>query len=387
MDIFKNFFKSEKSAGFVLIACTLISLALANSPFSDRYIHFWHSTLDLSFLNIQLNYSIEHWVNDGLMTIFFLLVGLEIERELYIGELSQFKNAILPVLAAVGGMLVPALIHFLFNNGTVTESGFGIPMATDIAFALGILSLAGNKIPASIKIFLTALAIIDDLGAITVIAIFYSSNITLLYLFISLAIFFILFIAGKKKVYSLPIYLLGGVIMWYFMLKSGIHPSIAGVLLAFAMPFKVRGKNPSFKLQNFLHFPVSFLILPIFALANTAIAFPKDLLQTFTSNNSLGIILGLLLGKFLGIFLVSYLAVKKNIAKLPEGSTWQHIVGVSILGGIGFTMSIFIANLAFTDSEIISASKMSILLASLMAALLGLFILKQIKTKNNKILG
>ena len=381
MDIFKNFFKSEKSAGFVLIACTLISLALANSPFSDRYIHFWHSTLDLSFLNIQLNYSIEHWVNDGLMTIFFLLVGLEIERELYIGELSQFKNAILPVLAAVGGMLVPALIHFLFNNGTVTESGFGIPMATDIAFALGILSLAGNKIPASIKIFLTALAIIDDLGAITVIAIFYSSNITLLYLFISLAIFFILFIAGKKKVYSLPIYLLGGVIMWYFMLKSGIHPSIAGVLLAFAMPFKVRGKNPSFKLQNFLHFPVSFLILPIFALANTAIAFPKDLLQTFTSNNSLGIILGLLLGKFLGIFLVSYLAVKKNIAKLPEGSTWQHIVGVSILGGIGFTMSIFIANLAFTDSEIISASKMSILLASLMAALLGLFILKQIKNQ------
>ena len=380
MDLFKNFFKSEKSAGFVLVACTLISLGIANSSFSDGYIHFWHSTLDLSFLNLKLNYSIEHWVNDGLMTIFFLLVGLEIERELYIGELSQFKNAILPVLAAIGGMLVPALIHLLFNAGTITQSGFGIPMATDIAFALGILSLAGNKIPVSLKIFLTALAIIDDLGAITVIAIFYSTNITLLYLFISLAIFLLLFLAGKKKIYSLPLYLTGGIIMWYFMLKSGIHPSIAGVLLAFAMPFhKIDSKNPSFKIQNLLHYPVAFVILPIFALANTAIVFPSNLLSTFTNNNSLGIISGLLLGKFLGIFLICYLAVKIKIAKLPEELTWQHIIGVSLLGGIGFTMSMFIANLAFSNTETIISSKISILLASFMAALLGLFILKQIK--------
>src|SRR5688572_14410536 len=237
MDLFKNFFKSEKSAGFVLVACTLISLGIANSSFSDGYIHFWHSTLDLSFLNLNLNYTIEHWVNDGLMTIFFLLVGLEIERELYIGELSQFKNAILPVLAAIGGMLVPALIHLLFNAGTITQSGFGIPMATDIAFALGILSLAGNKIPVSLKIFLTALAIIDDLGAITVIALFYTKTFSLYFFLGAITIFLILFILGKKRVYILPIYIIGGIVMWYLMLKSGVHATIAGVLLAFAIPF------------------------------------------------------------------------------------------------------------------------------------------------------
>jgi NhaA family Na+:H+ antiporter len=206
LDLFKNFFQSEKAGGFVLIGCTLISLIVANSTIGENYLNFWHSYLEFPIKNLALNYSIEHWVNDGLMTIFFLLVGLEIERELYIGELSSFKNALLPVLAALGGMIFPALIHFFFNNGSETQNGFGIPMATDIAFALGILSLAGNRIPVSLKIFLTALAIIDDLGAITVIAIFYTKGFVLQYFLISIAIFLLLFIAGKRKVYNLSLY-------------------------------------------------------------------------------------------------------------------------------------------------------------------------------------
>jgi NhaA family Na+:H+ antiporter len=375
---FKEFFKSEKAGGFVLIACTIISLILANSGISKTYLDFWHSHIDLSFYKIQLDYSVEHWVNDGLMAIFFLLVGLEIERELYIGELSSFKNAILPVVAAIGGMFFPALIHYLFNAGTDTQSGFGIPMATDIAFALGILSLAGNRVPVALKIFLTALAIIDDLGAITVIALFYTKGFMAYYLLASLAIFILLFIAGKRKVFNIWIYLIGGVLMWYCMLKSGVHATIAGVLLAFAIPFgRDNNQSLSYKLQHFLHYPVAYFILPIFALANTAILFPENILESFTSKNSLGIILGLVAGKFIGIFLTSYLAVKFRLASLSPGINWHHLLGVSFLGGIGFTMSIFIANLAFTDSAIITASKMSILLASLCSALIGLFILKR----------
>src|SRR5688572_18428587 len=235
--MFKQFFESERSGGYVLIACTLISLIIANSAWSIPYIDFFHSYIDLSFAGLELNYSIEHWVNDGMMTIFFLLVGLEIERELYIGELSSFKNALLPIIAAAGGMLFPALIHYLFNSGTATQSGFGIPMATDIAFALGILSLAGKNIPVSLKIFLTALAIIDDLGAITVIALFYTKTFSLYFFLGAITIFLILFILGKKRVYILPIYIIGGIVMWYLMLKSGVHATIAGVLLAFAIPF------------------------------------------------------------------------------------------------------------------------------------------------------
>lgn len=380
IDLFKGFFKSEKAGGFILIGCTLISLLIANTGYGEGYVHFWHANLDLSFFHIELNYSIEHWVNDGLMAIFFLLVGLEIERELYIGELSSLKNAMLPILAAAGGMLFPALIHFSLNAGTNAQAGFGIPMATDIAFALGILSLAGNKIPVALKIFLTALAIIDDLGAITVIALFYTKSFIAWYLFAALGIFLILFIAGKKKVYNLPFYLIGGVIMWYCMLKSGVHATIAGVLLAFAIPFhKEEDKSPSYKLQHFLHYPVAFIILPIFALANTAIVFPADVLGSFTNKNSLGIISGLLVGKFVGIFLISYLAVKLKFASLSPELTWRHILGISLLGGIGFTMSIFIASLAFNDPDIITTSKMSILLASLCAAMLGLFVLRSNK--------
>ncbi|MBC7826099.1 MAG: Na+/H+ antiporter NhaA [Chitinophagaceae bacterium] len=378
LDVFKSFFQSEKAGGFVLIGCTIISLIIANTSFADNYMDFWHSSVDLSFSSIQLNHSVEQWINDGLMAIFFLLVGLEIERELYIGELSLLRNALLPILAAAGGMLFPALIHYVFNHGTATQPGFGIPMATDIAFALGILSLAGNRIPVSLKIFLTALAIIDDLGAIAVIAIFYTKGFSTFYFFLAVFIFLILFIAGKKRLFNLPVYLLAGIIMWYCMLRSGVHATIAGVLLAFAIPFRREDdKNSSYSLQRFLHYPVAFLILPLFALANTAIRFPKDIFSTLLTNNSLGIILGLILGKFAGIFLVSYLSVKTKIADLPKDLNWYHILGVSILGGIGFTMSIFIANLAFNDPDLVNTSKMSILVASLCAAVAGLFVLRK----------
>jgi Na+:H+ antiporter, NhaA family len=380
-DLFKGFFQSEKASGFVLIGCTIISLIVANSNLGEAYTHFWHSYLNLSFSDIELNYSYEHWVNDGLMTVFFLLIGLEIERELYIGELSNFKNALLPILAAIGGMVVPALIHFLFSAGTDTQSGFGIPMATDIAFALGILSLAGNKIPVSLKIFLTALAIIDDLGAITVIALFYTKGFSFLYFGGAISIFILLFILGKRKVYSLPLYLVGGVIMWYLMLKSGVHATIAGVLLAFAIPFhKEDDKNPSYKLQHILHSPVAFIIMPIFALANTAIMFPTDIVAGLTSKNSIGIMAGLFIGKFLGIFLFSIFAVKSKLASISEDLNWRHIAGVAFLGGIGFTMSIFITNLAFSDTAIITNSKMSILAASLIASVSGLLMLQSGKS-------
>jgi Na+:H+ antiporter, NhaA family len=378
LDLFKGFFQSEKSGGFILVACTIVSLVIANSGLGASYVHFWHTTVDLSFSKIELNHSLEHWVNDGLMAIFFLLVGLEIERELYIGELSSLRNALLPVTAAAGGMLIPALIHFAFNNGLPTQSGFGIPMATDIAFALGILSLAGNRVPVSLKIFLTALAIIDDLGAIIVIALFYTQGFLTAYFLSAIGIFIILFIAGKKRIYNLAFYLIGGVVMWYCMLKSGVHASIAGVLLAFAIPFhKDPDKSPSVKLQIALHYPVAFIILPIFALANTAIVLPKNLFGSFLTNNSLGIMLGLVVGKFVGIFGASYMAVKSKFAALSADLNWRHILGVSILGGIGFTMSIFIANLAFGDAAIVSASKISILAASLCSALIGLVVLKQ----------
>lgn len=388
-DLFREFFRSEKAGGFILIGCTIVSLLIANSALSGQYLHFWHSYVDLSFSGIELKYSVEHWVNDGLMTIFFLLVGLEIERELYVGELSSFRNALLPVIAAIGGMLFPALIHYLFNSGTPEQAGFGIPMATDIAFALGILSLAGNRVPVSLKIFLTALAIIDDLGAITVIGLFYTKGFSLVYFLSALLVFLILFISGKKKVYSLLYYTVGGIIMWYCMIKSGVHATIAGVLLAFAIPFhKEDDKNPSYKLQHRLHLPVAFFILPVFALANTAIVFPKELFASLTHHNSLGIISGLVIGKFAGIFLLSFLAVRMGIAKLSGDLNWGLIGGIAFLGGIGFTMSIFITNLAFDNPETITSSKISILAASLVSAIIGLSVLRwQTRRSHNNLVN
>lgn len=383
-DLFKEFFESEKSSGYILVALTILSLLLTNIFIGHSYINFWHSYLDLSFWKVELKYSLEHWINDGLMVIFFLLVGLEIEREIYVGELSSIKKSALPAIAALGGMLVPALIHFSLNANTPTQSGFGIPMATDIAFTLGVLSLLGNKIPLSLKIFLTALAIIDDLGAILIIAFFYTSDLSFAYLIGSLLIFVLLLIFNRLKVNKLSIYLFLGIVMWYLMLKSGVHATIAGVLLAFAIPFnKNDNENISYKLQHFLHKPVAFIILPIFALANTAIMIPTNIVGSIVSNNSLGILFGLSLGKLIGIFAFSYVAVKIGVGILPKDLNWNLIAGASSLAGIGFTMSIFITNLAFSDVEIIASSKLIIIIASVISAISGLIKLNMVTKRIN----
>ncbi|MBI5807632.1 MAG: Na+/H+ antiporter NhaA [Ignavibacteriales bacterium] len=374
--LLKEFFESEKSSGYVLVFLTIVSLLLANIFVGNDYVKFWHQYLDLSFSSIQLKLSIEHWINDGLMVIFFLLVGLEIEREIYIGELSSIKKSALPAIAALGGMMIPALIHFAFNANTTTQSGFGIPMATDIAFTLGVLSLLGSKIPISLKIFLTALAIIDDLGAILIIAFFYTSDLSFAYLIGSLSVFALLLIFNRMKINKLSIYLLLGLVMWYLMLKSGVHATIAGVLLAFAIPFnKNDDENISYKLQHYLHKPVAFLVLPIFALANTAIIIPTNIIESITTNNSLGIFFGLSFGKLIGIFFFSFIAVKIGFGVLPKDLNWKLIAGAASLAGIGFTMSIFITNLAFSDVEIINASKLIIIIASVVSAISGLTIL------------
>lgn len=367
--IFKQFISSEKSGGILLIFCTLVSLLLANSSLGAQYLHFWHVSI--------ANQPLEYWINDGLMTVFFLLIGLELEREVYNGELSSIKNALLPISGALGGMIVPALIYLFINWGTDTQSGAGIPMATDIAFALGILSLLGNKVPISLKIFLTALAVIDDLGAILVIAFFYTEEVFWGNLGIAMAIFGLMLLLNRLKVHNMIPYLILGVIMWYFMLHSGVHATITGVLLAFAMPFSAGDeKSPSILLQKYLHYPVAFIILPIFALANTAIEFPSNVMSSLQSTYAIGIALGLLLGKPFGIMLFSYLSVRFKMGVLPEGSNWKTILGAGFLGGIGFTMSIFISLLAFSDHQIINNSKIMILIASLVAGIIGFSYLK-----------
>lgn len=367
--LYKDFFESEKSGGLVLIAFTLISLLIANSGFGNSYIHLWETQF--------AGHSIEHWINDGLMTIFFLLIGLELEREIYKGELSHIKDALLPIFGALGGMLVPALIFLLFNFGTNTQSGAGIPMATDIAFALGILSLLGNRVPTSLKIFLTALAVIDDLGAIIIIAVFYTKTLLWANLLIALGVFAFLLILNRLKVNNLIPYLIGGVIMWYFMLHSGVHATITGVLLAFAIPFGDGGeKSPSYVLQHFLHKPVAFIIMPIFALANTAIVIGSDFNSIISQNYSVGIALGLIIGKPLGIISILFLAIKLKFCQLPNELNWKSILGVGFLAGIGFTMSIFITLLAFEDETIINNSKFIILLSSLIAGIIGFIALK-----------
>ena len=368
-NLFKEFFDSEKAGGLILIACTAISLLLANSASNQGYHSFW--------LTEFYGNSIEYWVNDGLMTIFFLLIGLELEREVYIGQLSKFKDALPSIIGALGGMIVPVAIYLLFNFGTKEQSGAGIPMATDIAFALGVLSLLSKKVPTSLKIFLTALAVIDDLGAILLIAVFYTKTLLWNNLFIALGIFVFLLMLNRLKVRNLIPYLIGGIAMWFFMLHSGVHATITGVLLAFAIPFgNGDEKSTSYILQHYLHKPVAFIILPIFALANTAIFLNGDIGNTLTQNYSLGIALGLIVGKPLGIFGLTFIAVKCGICKLPEELNWKAIMGVSFLGGIGFTMSIFITLLAFDNELVINNAKFVILISSLVAGIMGFAFLK-----------
>lgn len=366
--LFIAFFDSEKSAAAVLALCTLCALALANSPVGTDVEAAWQVQV--------LGFSLEHWVNDALMAVFFLLIGLELEREIYVGELSAPRKAILPLVAALGGIVVPAGIHFAFNAGTPYQAGAGIPMATDIAFALGALALLAGRIPPALKVFLVALAVTDDLGAILVIAIFYSSQFSAPHLLGALAVFAALLLLNLRwRVMALTPYLLGGCLMWYLTYRSGLHATLAGVALAFAIPFRAPagGLSPSHRLEQALHKPVAFVVLPLFALANTGITIGADWLAGLGSTNSLGILLGLGLGKALGIAGFSWLAVRSGLALLPEDSGWRHVIGVGFLGGIGFTMSIFITNLAFAgQAELINASKMAILIASLCAGSLGL---------------
>jgi len=370
---FTRFFESEKAGGIVLIACTVMSLLLANSPIGQEYLRFWH--VQLAGLTLEL------WINDALMAIFFLLIGLELERELYCGELSNLRNALLPILAAAGGIAAPALIHFLLNRGLPSQPGVGIPMATDIAFALGVLALLGKRVPASLKVFLTALAVMDDLGAIVVIALFYTQTVSLAYLGAALGVFAVLLLMNRRlRIVALAPYLAGGILMWVLMLKSGVHATIAGVLLAFAIPFSPvqdDAASPSHRLEHVLHFPVAFLILPLFALANTGIVIGTGWMAELAAPNGLGIIAGLVLGKPVGITLACLAAVLLGVCRLPLDLSWRHVCGAGILGGIGFTMSIFITNLAFAqDPALINASKMAILVASVAAGALGFAWLK-----------
>lgn len=362
--LFTSFFESEKAGGLVLVFCTMLSLFLANSQGSEAYLHWWHTPMG--------GKPVEYWINDGLMAIFFLLIGLELEREVYIGELSKIKDAALPLAGALGGMLVPALLFVVFNHDTPTHKGYGIPMATDIAFAIGILSLLGKRVPVALKVFLTALAVIDDLGAILMIAIFYTDSLDLVNLGISLGVFGVLLILNRLKVNNLLLYLIGGVIMWYFMLHSGVHATITGVLLAFAIPFENGSpRTISYQLQQWLHHPVAFVIIPIFALCNTAVVIEGNLIDTLHHPYSIGILVGLIVGKPLGIFTFSWLTVRFKLTQLPEGFTWQRLLGLGMLGGIGFTMSIFITLLAFDDTTVINNSKFVIVIASTVSGLLG----------------
>lgn len=368
--LFIEFFENEKAGGITLVLVTLFSLYAANSSFSDSYIGIW---------NYQIaHHSVAHWINDGLMTIFFLMVGLELVREIKYGELSNIKNATLPVFGALGGMIVPAAIYLMFNTGSNQQAGAGIPMATDIAFAVGILSLLGDRVPVSLKIFLTALAIIDDLGAIVIIAIFYTSTLSLLNLGAALVLFVLLLFLNRQKVYMLFPYLIGGTLMWYFMLHSGVHATITGVLLAITIPSKSQTEKKPIAdiLQHFLHKPVAFIIIPLFALSNTCLQIGDDWQSGLMQMNSLGIIAGLMIGKPLGITLFLWLSIAFGFCSLPADLTWKKLIGAGILGGIGFTMSIFITRLAFDEISVINNAKIAILVASTLSGIIGFVWLK-----------
>ncbi|RPE09047.1 Na+/H+ antiporter NhaA [Chitinophaga lutea] len=383
-----QFLSDSRAVGIILIVCTVLSLIIANSPWETAYTGFFNTLFDpagghhYDFNGLHLPNSWLLWINDGLMVLFFFLVGMEIKRELTTGELKSFRKSLLPVLGAVGGMLAPALIYSIFNAGTPFGHGWGIPMATDIAFSLGILSLLGNRVPLPLKIFLTALAIIDDLGAILAIAIFYTDELHMAYLYTGAGILVVLVILNTLKVRNLLFYFIPGIILWYCIFNSGIHATIAGVLLAFCIPL-----NKINALEHQLHDPVNFFIMPLFALANTAIHFPADILQAFSHSVSFGIISGLVLGKPLGIFALCFIAVKLKLASLPSGASWKQLWGVGMIAGVGFTMSIFIATLAFDEAETQIVSIMSVIAASLIAGLAGFIFLKALPAPQNKTRG
>ncbi len=382
---FRHFFRSEQIGGIILIFSVLISLSIANSAFGEGFENLLSAEFGYSSSNLQLEYSVSQWINDGLMAIFFLLIGLEIKREIIEGELSTARKAAMPIFAALGGMLLPAGIYFIFNSNQATISGWGIPMATDIAFALGVLSLLGKRVPASLKIFLAALAIVDDLGAILVIAIFYTSELHWMQLLYSAGIMALLITMNYLGVKRLFFYIIPGIFLWYFIHHSGIHATIAGVLLALTIPTNpVKGASPLEKLEHMIVRPVNFLIMPIFALANTNIRFESKMIDGLYSPLGLGIIFGLALGKPLGVTLFSWIAVKSGIASLPSRANWKHIFGLGLLAGIGFTMSIFIALLSFNNPQYDIEAKFSILMASVLAGISGFVFLFALNRKRKK---
>jgi NhaA family Na+:H+ antiporter len=409
---FEHFIHAQTTTGMILMFMTLLALILANTPLTESYTHFFHTKVDLSVGSWQLSHSIHHWINDGLMAIFFFLIGLEIKREVLVGELSNLKVAILPILAAIGGMLFPALIYLVINSGGEGANGWGIPMATDIAFAISALVLLGKRIPTALVTFLVALAIVDDLGAVLVIAIFYTEQINMIPLAWAGGSFLVLVLFNRFGIRMILPYFIVGLFLWFFMLESGVHATIAGVIAAMAIPSKPKVseqnfteetrvlldkyeaiedkeeqkaiviniqdriesmRSPSARLESGLHLPVALIIIPLFALANAGISIDFSSIETTLMQPvSLGIIAGLILGKVLGIFGVAWLAIKLKIAQLPKGSTMVQILGVAFLGGIGFTMSIFVADLAFMGNpELIFQAKIGILAASLFAGIFG----------------
>lgn len=373
---FTNFLKSSQAGGILLMICVAVSMLIANSQFAEPFQNLIDREIGSEALHLR--YPLSVWINDGLMAIFFLLVGLEIKREFLEGELSSFKSASLPVFAAVGGIIVPALIYFALNHGTEYASGWAIPMATDIAFSLAVISMLGSRVPPAVKIFLAALAIVDDLGAILVIALFYSDSLEWTYLLIAFGIVLLLAVLNYFKVKNLALYLIPGAFLWYFMHHSGIHATIAGVLLAFTIPTNESDTvtSPLEKLEHALGKPVNFFIMPVFALANTNITLQPEMVEALFTRFGLGILLGLCVGKVLGINLFSWLAIKLKISDMPADSSWKDMIGAGMLAGIGFTMSIFIALLSFSEPLYREEAKFTVLLASILSGIIGFLILR-----------
>jgi len=366
----QGFIRNSRATGIVLIACTVLSLVMSNVHSGGAYAGFWETELPLSFGSVGLPHSLLHFINDALMAGFFLLAGMEIKREICAGELSSFQKSALPVFAAIGGMLFPAGIYLLWNVHSGFAHGWGVPMATDIAFSLGVLSLLGTRAPFALKVLLTALAIIDDLGSILAIALFYTDHVSGAYLAASGGVFLLLLVMNRSGVRQPFFYIAAGLVLWYCMYHSGVHATLAGVLLAFTIPLE---KIPAW--EHWLHTPVNFIILPLFALANTAIPFPPGVVMLLADPVSYGIFFGLLAGKPLGIFFISFITVRCRLARLPEGISWRHIAGMGMMAGIGFTMSVFISTLAFGDKDSQMLAKLAVLLASLAAGLAGYFYL------------
>ncbi len=376
---FKWFFQLEAASGLILLIAAIIALIVSNSNLSDLYFQSLEKYLFIGINSFGLKLTIHHWINDALMAIFFFFVTLEIKREFIQGELSNFKKALLPIIAAVGGMVVPAFFYIMINLGnSETLNGWAIPSATDIAFSLGILSLLGSRVPISLKIFLTALAIIDDLGAILIIAFFYSGDLSISYLSLILISYIFLLVLNKFGVKKFLPYLLIGLFMWYFTYKSGIHATIAGVLLASTIPHRQKIKDFSLliRVEHSISPYVAFMIMPLFAFANAGVSLTGLSFSSLMLPVPLGILVGLFFGKQLGVMLFSYISVKLKIAQMPDNSTWISLYGVSILTGIGFTMSLFVGNLAFVENiEYIDGVKIGVLAGSLLSTLFGYFLL------------